>query len=129
MRALTALPRFREEGEGAGSTFRVWLYTIARHVIANERRSRRRHPTSPIDAALELPAPDDPAAEALDRVEARRAWRAVRELPPERRQAVELRIVHELSAREIGQIMGKSEAAVRVLIHRALISVRRRMAS
>jgi RNA polymerase sigma-70 factor (ECF subfamily) len=129
VRALAALPRFHDQGAGDGSSFRVWLYTIARHAIANERRRRRRHRSDPIDAALELHAPDDPAAQALSRLEAQRAWQAVRELPPERRQALELRFVHELSAREIGRIMGRSDAAVRVLIHRALISVRRRMAS
>jgi RNA polymerase sigma-70 factor (ECF subfamily) len=128
LRALDALPRFREQGEGPASTFRVWLYAIARNVIANERRQRRRHPEDVIEAALEISAPDDPAATALTRVEARRAWQAVRELPPDRRQALELRFVHELSAREIGQVMGRSEAAVRVLIHRALVSVRRRLA-
>src|SRR4029079_9309507 len=31
LRALAALPRFREQGEGADSTFRAWLFTIARH--------------------------------------------------------------------------------------------------
>jgi RNA polymerase sigma-70 factor (ECF subfamily) len=128
LRALDALPRFREQGEGPESTFRVWLYAIARNVIANERRRRRRHPEDAIDAALELAAPDDPAATAIARVEVRRAWQAVRELSPERREALELRFVHELSAREIGQVMGRSEAAVRVLIHRALASVRRRLA-
>ena len=39
-----------------------------------------------------------------------------------------LRLVNELSAREIGEIMGKSEGAVRVLIHRALTTVRARLA-
>jgi RNA polymerase sigma-70 factor (ECF subfamily) len=48
-------------------------------------------------------------------------------LPDERRQALQLRIVHELSAREIGDIMGKSEGAVRVLIHRALAAVRQQL--
>jgi RNA polymerase sigma-70 factor (ECF subfamily) len=128
LRALAAMPRFSERGEGTGSTFRVWLYTIARHVIANERRGRRRRPADPIEAALDLCSPDDPASSALARVEAQRAWQVIRDLPPERRQAVELRFVNGLSAREIGQIMGKSEGAVRVLIHRALLSVRRRMA-
>ena len=46
--ALGALPRFEErarpaDGEGA-STFRVWLFQIARNVVANIRRGRRRHP-------------------------------------------------------------------------------------
>ena len=129
LKALTALPRFREQGQGEQSTFKVWLYTIARNVIANERRSRRRHPEDPIDFALDLRAPDDPAASVETRLEAQRAWAAVMELPPQRRQAVVLRFVDELSAREIGEIMGKSEGAVRVLIHRALVSVRARLTS
>jgi len=127
LKALAALPRFREQGEGEDSTFRVWLYAIARNVIANERRRERRHPQDPLELALELPARDDPATTAENRVEAQRALRAVMELPPERRQALVLRFVNELSAREIGEIMGKSEGAVRVLIHRSLLSVRRRL--
>jgi len=127
LKALVALPRFREQGEGEDSTFKVWLYAIARNVIANERRRDRRHPQDPLELALALRAPDDPAATAETRLETERAMAAVMELPPERKQAVILRFVNELSAREIGEIMGKSEGAVRVLIHRALASVRRRL--
>lgn len=127
LKALAGLPRFQEEGEAGGSTFRGWLFAIARNVIANERRHERRHPQDPIELALHLRAPDDPAASAITRLEAERALRAVMELPEDRRQAVLLRFVHELSAREIGQVMGRSEGAVRVLIHRALVSVRQRL--
>jgi len=127
LRALDGLPRFRERGQGEESTFRVWLYTIARHVVANERRRHRRRPVDAIELAIDVQAPDDPAAAAETRLEAQRAWEAVRELPADHRQAVELRFVHELSAHEIGRIMGRSEGAVRVLIHRALRSVRRRL--
>ena len=97
----------------------------SRNVIANLRRTRRRRPDAPLEAALEVAAPDDTAASAKNRLEARRAWAAIMELPEERRQAIVLRFVDELSAREIGDVMGKSEGAVRVLIHRALASVRR----
>ncbi|MEA2026193.1 MAG: sigma-70 family RNA polymerase sigma factor [Chloroflexota bacterium] len=127
LKALAALPGFREQGEGEESTFRVWLYAIARNVISNQRRRDRRHPEDPIELALHLRARDDPAATAETRLEAQRALAAVMELPPERRQAVVLRFVNELSTREIGQIMGKSDGAVRVLIHRALVSVRRQL--
>ena len=46
--ALANLHRFAErarpsDGRGA-STFRVWLFRIARNVVANERRSAWRHP-------------------------------------------------------------------------------------
>jgi RNA polymerase sigma-70 factor, ECF subfamily len=127
LKALAALPRFREQGEGADSTFKTWLYTVARNTISNERRRDRRHREDPIELALGVRAPDDPAATAETHLEAQRALRAVMELPPERRQALVLRFVNELNAREIGQIMGRSEGAVRVLIHRALVSVRQRL--
>ena len=128
LKAFLALPGFREQGEGKESTFKVWLYAIARNVIANERRHDRRHPTDPLELAVGLAAPDDPATSAETRIEAERALAAVMELPPERRQVVILRFVNELSAREIGEVMGKSEGAERVLIHRALVSLRQRLA-
>jgi RNA polymerase sigma-70 factor (ECF subfamily) len=127
LKALSALSRFREQGEGEASTFKTWLYAIARNVISNQRRRDRRHPEHPLELALNVSAPDDPAATTETRLEAQRALAAVMELSPERRQAVVLRFVNELSAREIGEIMGKSEGAVRVLIHRALASVRQRL--
>jgi len=48
LQALSALPGFEErarpaDGEGA-STFRVWLFQIARNAVANQRRTLRRHP-------------------------------------------------------------------------------------
>ncbi|CAN5806925.1 N/A [soil metagenome] len=129
LQALAALPRFREQGVGAESTFRVWLMAIARNALANERRSRRRRPQVTLELAAELAAPDDPAAAAEQRLEARRAWAAIMELPAERREALVLRLVNELSAREIGELMGKSEGAVRVLIHRALSTVREHLST
>ena len=70
---------------------------------------------------LEPPAPDaDPAGLAQRAEEARRIRAAVAALPDDRRQAVLLRFADGLSAREIGQVLDRSEGAVRVLLHRAL---------
>ena len=123
LRALAALPRFDERGAGEASTFRVWLFRIARHALRNERRRLRRHPEAPLDAALELAGPDDPEQQVATLDAARRAWRAVERLPAERRRAIVLRFVHEMTTREIAGVMGRSEGAVRVLIHRGLRSV------
>ncbi|MFN8619475.1 MAG: sigma-70 family RNA polymerase sigma factor [Chloroflexota bacterium] len=123
LRAMQALPRFDDRGEGEASTFRTWLFQIARNAIANERRRERRHPEAPLELAVALRAPDDPAAAAVARDEAARAWDAIDRLPEERRRALVLRFVEEMSAREIGEVLGRSEGAVRVLIHRALRSV------
>jgi RNA polymerase sigma-70 factor, ECF subfamily len=122
MRALAGLPRFRERDE-AGSSFRVWLFQIARHALANARRRDRRHPESPIELAADIPAADDVSATVARRDELRRAWAGVEALPDDRRRAVVLRLVHEMTPAEIAAVLGRSEGAVRVLVHRALRSV------
>jgi len=124
LNALRGLSTFRElDAEEGRSTFRVWLFRIARNVLSNTRRTDRRRPTAPLELASAIAAPDDPAQAAIARDEAERVWRAVEQLPEERRRAVLLRFVEEMSAAEIGDILGRSEGSVRVLIHRALRAV------
>ena len=73
-------------------------------------------------------ASDDPSpleeVERLDRAEEVRA--AVRALPDDQRQAVALRFAAEMHNREIAEIMGRSEGAVKLLTFRALTTLRKR---
>ena len=130
--ALGALPRFREEAPAeAGpeaSTFRVWLFQIARNVVANHRRTARRRPTAPLEAAEGAAASDDVERGVLARADASAAWAAVARLPGDRRRAVVLRFVEEMSTGEIAGVLGRTEGAVRVLLHRALRTVARDLA-
>jgi RNA polymerase sigma-70 factor (ECF subfamily) len=130
--ALGSLDRFEErarpaDGDGA-STFRVWLFQIARNSIAHQRRGRRRHPQAPLEAAALVADPLDIESGATIRDEASAAWQAVGRLPADRRRALVLRFVEEMSTAEIAGILGRSEGAVRVLIHRALRTVARDLA-
>jgi RNA polymerase sigma-70 factor, ECF subfamily len=130
--ALAGLPRFEErarpaDGDGA-STFRVWLFQIARNAVANQRRTRRRHPVAPLEAAALVADPLDVERTAALRDEGAAAWRAVGRLPADRRQALILRFVDEMSTAEIAGVLGRSEGAVRVLVHRALRAVARDLA-
>jgi len=127
LRALAGLPHFREQSEGPDSSFRIWLFQIERNALSNERRRVRRHPATPIELALEYPAADDVQATVDRRVEMERVWDAIERLPAERRRALVLRFVNELSTREIGDVLGRSEGATRVLIHRSLQSVARQL--
>lgn len=136
--ALSAIPRFRERAvvpgalgdggagtavEAGASTFRIWLFRIARNVIANHRRTARRRPVAPLELAATVADPLDVAYETEIHDEARAAWAAVGRLPDDRRRVVTLRFVEEMSAAEIADVLGRSEGAVRVLLHRALRSV------
>ena len=139
MQALTGLPRFEERADsfiraggvvGAApefpldaSTFRVWLFRIARNVVANERRRDRRRPVAPRGDASGIAASDDICESAAAREAGNAAWQAVARLPEDRRRAVVLRFVDEMSTAEIAEVLGRSEGAVRVLLHRAQRSV------
>jgi RNA polymerase sigma-70 factor (ECF subfamily) len=129
MAALAGLHRFEErampaDGRGA-STFRVWLFQIGRNAVAERRRRLRRRPEAPLEAAEALPAPADVEGEAARRDDVAAAMRAIDRLPGDRRRAVILRFVEEMSTTEIAGILGRSDGAVRVLIHRALRSIAR----
>ena len=116
MRAIDAF-------EDRGSTFRSWLFRIAHNAMANQLRTRSRSRAEDLEHALDQPAPDDVDAAVVRREDARRVWRAVSRLPTERQRVILLRFVDELSSREIGEVLGRSEGAVRVLLHRALREV------
>jgi len=125
--ALGALPAFEErarpeDGHGA-STFRVWLFQIARNEVAQRRRARRRRAETGLDLLAEAADAVDIEGDAVRRDEAASAWRAIARMQGDRRRALILRFVDELSTAEIAGVLGRSEGAVRVLIHRALRDV------
>lgn len=127
MAALAGLARFEERAQPAdgpnASTFRVWLFQIARNAVAQRRRLLRRHPEAPLDTARWVADPGDLEGDAAQRNEAAAAMAAIARLPGDRRRAIILRFVEEMSTSEIAGVLGRSDGAVRVLIHRALRSL------
>ena len=114
--ALGAIDQFRDEG----ATFRSWLFRIAHNQLANALRARSRRRDESLDHVREPAAADDPARLASLADDARRLRESVASLSEDRRQVVILRFVDGLTSREIGEVLGRTEGAVRVLQHRAL---------
>jgi RNA polymerase sigma-70 factor (ECF subfamily) len=105
--------------------FSAWLFRIAHNLVANWHRDAGRRQTLSLDSALEAPdRGESPVERAEVNEETRGLWRAIRHLPPERQQLLILKFVDELSTRQIATIMGRSEGAIKALLHRTLCAMR-----
>lgn len=122
LRVYRGLPGF----SGTEAQFRSWVFTIAHHRIVDHRRRFRRTETLEQPAAWRLPG-GDAEKEAVDRLAERDLARVLKLLPKAQREALVLRVVADLSVEQVAEVMGKSPGAVKVLHHRALESVRKKI--
>ena len=121
VKALRGISRYRDRGR----PFSCWLYRIARNAVADHFRH------DPVNRQLSdwLPDPDTQVeATAIHHLEVEDLWRLVEKLPPQQRIAMTLRFRDDRSAREAAAVMGKSEAAVKLLIYRAVGRLRSQVA-
>ncbi|MBJ7593723.1 MAG: sigma-70 family RNA polymerase sigma factor [Candidatus Dormibacteraeota bacterium] len=118
-KAIEDLPRF----EWRGVPYSAWLYRVAANLVA---RQARRPAWLDLDEhqPVDGESPEQ-IVEQRDREATVRA--AVATLPDDQRQAVLLRFGGELRNREIGEIMGRSEGAVKLLTFRAMTSLRQEL--
>ena len=108
-----------------GVPFSAWLYRIAHNLIANWHRDRSRHQEIPLSDAPTIHYKGDAPEVALINTQERDALlRLIRRLPAERQNLIILKFVEHLSNAEIGEIMGRSEGAVKSLYHRTLLNLR-----
>jgi RNA polymerase sigma-70 factor, ECF subfamily len=122
---LTALVKLEECRDPA--RFAAWLLRIVRNRALNFRESRSRREGEPLErltsAATAARAVDDPGREA-ERSELReRLLAALAVLPPSQREVVLLHDLEGWPHREIAELLGTSEGAVRV----RLLQARRRL--
>jgi RNA polymerase sigma-70 factor (ECF subfamily) len=118
-KAIEDLPRF----EWRGVPYSAWLYRVASNLVA---RQARRPAWVDIDTHQPIDhLTPEVIAEQRDREAAVRS--AVALLPDDQRQAVVLRFGGELRNREIAEIMGRSEGAVKLLTFRAMTALRKQL--
>jgi RNA polymerase sigma-70 factor (ECF subfamily) len=111
--------------EHRGLPFSAWLYRIAHNLVANWHRDNSRRPEIPLDEGLWIHhISEHPELSLLQMEEQERLLRIIHKLPPERQQLIILKFGEHLSNIEIGQVMGRTEGAVKSLYHRTLITLR-----
>lgn len=120
-RAMTHIQTYVERGV----PFQAWLYRIAHNLVANWHRDRNRRKIVPLDDYVAAKLRSDPPEElTVSEQERTRLLLAVKHLPEERQQLLLLKFVERLSNQEIGEIMGRSEGAIKSLYHRTLLALR-----
>jgi RNA polymerase sigma-70 factor (ECF subfamily) len=120
-RALVHMQTYQDRGV----PFQAWLYRIAHNLVANWHRDRNRRKVVPLDefVAMGLRA-EAPEATTEAQDEQDRLVEAIRRLPEDRQQLLILKFVDKLSNQEIGEIMDRSEGAIKSLYHRTLLALR-----
>jgi RNA polymerase sigma-70 factor (ECF subfamily) len=123
-RAMRRIPDYEERGLPVSA----WLYRIAHNLVANWHRDRGRRPEISLDEGYaSIPHSEHPEITLLQIEEQNDLLRIIQDLPAERQQLIILKFVEHLSNAEIGQIMGRTEGAVKSLYHRTLLSLREEM--
>jgi len=121
MRAMRHIGNYHDRG----LPFSAWLYRIAHNLVANWHRDNNRRKEIPLDESLFGDHQSEhPEMELLRAEERERLLRVIRCLPDERQQLLILKFVEHFSNAEIGQIMGRTEGAVKSLYHRTLLVMR-----
>lgn len=120
-RALSHIENYVDKGV----PFQAWLYRIAHNLVANFHRDKGRRKIIPLDDyvahTLKSDAPDK-QAEVSEQTG--HLMEAIQRLPADRQQLIMLKFIEQKSNAEIGEIMERTEGAIKSLYHRTLLSLR-----
>lgn len=114
------------KGFGGQKNFPAWLFTIARNKIVDNYR--RRKPNVSLDAVQDIPADlPDPLHQVQEIENLEHLAGLVNELEADKQELIHLRFAARLTYAEIGDVVGKSEGAVKMSIHRLLQDLQEQM--
>ena len=126
IRAMQHIGRYDDRGV----PFSAWLYRIAHNLVANWHRDRSRRKIISLDDVSQWQVNEEGPESLAQMLEDREALLAtIRRLPADRQELLILKFVERLSNKEIGDIMDRSEGAIKSLYHRTLLSLREEIQS
>jgi RNA polymerase sigma-70 factor (ECF subfamily) len=120
LKAWQAIGRYKK----TASPFLAWLIRISHNLVIDFYRSSKAKTYLDFDAIASEPesGPEHLAEIHFDQQQVRQA---ILELPSDQQQVVLMRFIEDFSYPEIAASLGKSEGAVRVIQHRALVRLRK----
>ena len=107
-----------------GLPFSAWLYRIAHNLVANWHRDRSRRQVIALDEIALLSGRPHPEESLQVQDDQRQLLRLIRHMSGDRQQLLILKFVEQMTNREIAQIMGRTEGAIKSLYHRTLLALR-----
>ena len=122
LRAWEAIERYQVRG----APFVSWLLRIAHNQGVSYLRSKRDS-SELHDGIVDTKERRDPEWSYQQTAEEELVREAILRLREEQRQVIILRFIEDLDYKEVAEIIGKSVAAIRVIQHRALNSLRKQM--
>jgi RNA polymerase sigma-70 factor (ECF subfamily) len=127
--AWSQIARDHRSFRGDYDKFRGWASAIARNRAIDFLRHRGRRPEvpAPVEEMVELAGHDREAQEALDRIVTGGAIEMITALPRPMAEAVLLRVVMGMDAKQAGRVLGKSAGAVRTAAYRGLRELAERL--
>ena len=120
-KAWQAIDRYKR----TASPFVAWLMTISHNLVIDFYRTKYKKDKTFLEAEVmadESATSPEQVTEA--RFEQQELRRAILQLPREQQQVILLRFVEGFRNPEVASILGKSEGAIRVMLHRALAKLR-----
>jgi len=121
LRALNHIERY----EDRGYPFSAWLYRIAHNLVVNWYRDSERSDEISLLDQYPPPTMDGSVEESIETMdETNLLLGIIRDLPEDRKELLVLKHVEGLTNFEIGEIMDRTEGAIKALYHRTLETLR-----
>ena len=119
LKALKSLKSYKEQG----IPMQGWLFRIAHNLTVDYIRKADKRRTVPMDSVI-LTGEDNPVDAAEKNIEFDRVTEAMKQLTREQREVINLRFFGGLTSKEVGDVLSKSDGAVREMQRAAIEKIR-----
>jgi RNA polymerase sigma-70 factor, ECF subfamily len=119
IKAWQAISRYKK----TASPFLAWLIKISHNLVIDFYRSKK--PAAYIDFDITATKPEtDPASLVEAQFSQQEIRQAINKLHGDQQQVILMRFIEDFSYAEIAAALGKSEGAIRVILHRGLAKLK-----